>query len=165
MQKLIGLFLLLLTSCVYSEKQKDGYYHYSYCTAVAGEESEYHLYKTSFENEVDSSNLKIKILDKLSQGYLNFPVYIDYSSIDGSSGRITVLDSLTKYFKPDTYDLKVRSIGCSDLNIDSLLIEKENTFELRIEMGFGSGFADFDIQSKRRLTKFQIRRKGRKFAK
>ncbi|OHX65417.1 hypothetical protein NH26_03165 [Flammeovirga pacifica] len=64
MKKNIGLLLFLLTSCVYTIKHEDGFYHYSYCTAIAGEKSEYHLFKSPQNNEVDSIDLIIKMIEK-----------------------------------------------------------------------------------------------------
>ncbi|NLR95127.1 hypothetical protein [Flammeovirga agarivorans] len=158
MKKNIIFLVLLLTSCIYSKKQEDGFYHYSYCTAISGEESEYHLLKKTSINENDTINLTIKIVDKRSQEYFNFPAFIEYSDSNKKVNMMTKSDSITRLeLLPNIYSLKVSCIGYNDLHIDKLLLEKDNHTEILVEMGEANGFADYNIKSKWKLTKLQLK--------
>jgi hypothetical protein len=146
------------------KRDENGLYSYWYCIETKELPSVVLESKTSAIS-LDSTNLRVNAFNGSAGEPCSFCLTLDQLNSDNQFFTCSSFNSTTcELTIPNgDYSLKAYSIGFTDFRADSIRFNSGEMVELSIGLGVAGAFNTIDISSKKRLMKWQLRSKAKKW--
>ncbi len=158
------ILFLALSACVSGKRNADGVYDYWYCIGYSGTPS------LLLHSERQPIQGDISIVRSHSQLLTTARYYQFCSSLTSlETGKrfvscTTETDTTsTLSVQPGDYSFELFALGFNSFTIDSVRLERGDALNLFVGLGGAGGFATLDLTSERKLMRWQLKARAKKW--
>ena len=152
----------LIIGCLPAKKNQDGLYEYEYCIGIKGTKNSV---KIIDQNPSEICQIKGTVKDQLRQSVI-WPANVNLKPVTGDKTQTTLTDSLGQFsftVPNGDYILNTSFIGYSRLENENISVSN-SIINLEINLGEADGFYTYGFTTKRKMIKWELRKKAKRLA-